>query len=113
MFTFTVYLLKTFRFNLSFGHLCPHISVAHHYTSLQVTEQVMDEKIGRIVTRVVLPRVVMHSRHHYAVFLLEHLLYNSSVIFFHFHIAHVLRQKLQQMIDERLIGRHSQEILLV
>ncbi|CAJ2675541.1 unnamed protein product [Trifolium pratense] len=34
----------------------------------KVTEQVMDEKIGRTVTRVVLPRVVMHSRHHYAAF---------------------------------------------
>ncbi|BAT82728.1 hypothetical protein LR48_Vigan01g333400 [Vigna angularis] len=34
----------------------------------KVTEQVMDEKIGRMVTRVVLPRVVMHSRHHYAAF---------------------------------------------
>lgn len=34
---------------------------------LQVTEQVMDEKLGRTVTRVVLPRVVMHARHHYAV----------------------------------------------
>ncbi|KAL5558099.1 hypothetical protein UlMin_034310 [Ulmus minor] len=34
----------------------------------QVTEQVMDEKLGRSVTRVVLPRVVMHSRHHYAAF---------------------------------------------
>ncbi|KAE9586174.1 putative leishmanolysin [Lupinus albus] len=34
----------------------------------QVTEQVMDEKIGRMVTRVVLPRVVMHSRYHYAAF---------------------------------------------
>ncbi|XP_020223590.1 leishmanolysin-like peptidase [Cajanus cajan] len=34
----------------------------------KVTEQVMDEKIGRMVTRVVLPRVVMHSRHHYASF---------------------------------------------
>lgn len=34
---------------------------------LQVTEQVVDEKLGRIVTRVVLPRVVMHSRHHYGV----------------------------------------------
>jgi leishmanolysin len=40
--------------------------------SLQVTEQVMDEKIGRTVTRVVLPRVVMHSRHHYAVFPQKH-----------------------------------------
>ncbi|EEF52528.1 metalloendopeptidase, putative [Ricinus communis] len=34
----------------------------------QVTEQVMDEKLGRMVTRVVLPRVVMHSRHHYGAF---------------------------------------------
>ncbi|KAK7352359.1 hypothetical protein VNO80_17779 [Phaseolus coccineus] len=34
----------------------------------QVTEQVMDEKLGRMVTRVVLPRVVMHSRYHYAAF---------------------------------------------
>ncbi|KAL1353747.1 uncharacterized protein [Arachis hypogaea] len=34
----------------------------------QVTEQIMDEKIGRMVTRVVLPRVVMHSRHHYGAF---------------------------------------------
>ncbi|BBG94942.1 metalloendopeptidase [Prunus dulcis] len=32
----------------------------------QVTEQIMDEKLGRMVTRVVLPRVVMHSRYHYA-----------------------------------------------
>jgi hypothetical protein len=45
---------------------------------MQVTEQVMDEKIGRTVTRVVLPRVVMHSRHHYAVFPWEHFLYNSN-----------------------------------
>lgn len=28
----------------------------------------MDEKLGRMVTRVVLPRVVMHSRHHFGVF---------------------------------------------
>ncbi|XP_076888292.1 uncharacterized protein LOC143538675 [Bidens hawaiensis] len=34
----------------------------------QVTEQIMDEKLGRMVTRVVLPRVVMHSRHHYGTF---------------------------------------------
>ncbi|OMO75031.1 Peptidase M8, leishmanolysin [Corchorus olitorius] len=34
----------------------------------QVTEQIMDEKLGRMVTRVVLPRVVMHSRHHYGAF---------------------------------------------
>ncbi|KAJ6813620.1 uncharacterized protein M6B38_142360 [Iris pallida] len=34
----------------------------------QVTMQVMDEKLGRMVTRVVLPRVVMHSRYHYGAF---------------------------------------------
>nr|XP_008357189.2 LOW QUALITY PROTEIN: leishmanolysin homolog [Malus domestica] len=34
----------------------------------QVTEQIMDEKLGRMVTRVLLPRVVMHSRYHYAAF---------------------------------------------
>ncbi|XP_061968760.1 uncharacterized protein LOC133692091 isoform X2 [Populus nigra] len=34
----------------------------------QVTEQLMDEKLGRMVTRVVLPRVVMHSRNHYGAF---------------------------------------------
>ncbi|KAJ6320758.1 hypothetical protein OIU78_016033 [Salix suchowensis] len=34
----------------------------------KVTEQIMDEKLGRMVTRVVLPRVVMHSRHHYGAF---------------------------------------------
>ncbi|KAA8537669.1 hypothetical protein F0562_027341 [Nyssa sinensis] len=34
----------------------------------QVTEQVMDEKLGRMVTRVVLPHVVMHSRYHYGAF---------------------------------------------
>ncbi|CAL9173283.1 unnamed protein product [Musa hybrid cultivar] len=34
----------------------------------QVTVQVMDEKLGRMVTRVVLPRVVMHARHHYGAF---------------------------------------------
>lgn len=34
----------------------------------QVTEQIMDEKLGRMATRVVLPRVVMHSRHHYGAF---------------------------------------------
>ncbi|XP_051150970.1 uncharacterized protein LOC127265279 [Andrographis paniculata] len=34
----------------------------------RVTDQVMDEKLGRMVTRVVLPRVVMHSRYHYGAF---------------------------------------------
>ncbi|XP_024039919.1 uncharacterized protein LOC18041730 isoform X1 [Citrus clementina] len=34
----------------------------------QVIQQVMDEKLGRMVTRVVLPHVVMHSRYHYGAF---------------------------------------------
>ncbi|KAL4180479.1 hypothetical protein AMTRI_Chr13g92280 [Amborella trichopoda] len=34
----------------------------------QVTSQSVDEKLGRMVTRVVLPRVVMHSRYHYGAF---------------------------------------------
>ncbi|KAK9165605.1 hypothetical protein Scep_000796 [Stephania cephalantha] len=34
----------------------------------QVTVQAMDEKLGRMVTRVVLPRVIMHSRYHYSAF---------------------------------------------
>lgn len=34
----------------------------------RVTEQVMDENLGRMVTRVVLPRVVMRSRYHYGAF---------------------------------------------
>lgn len=34
----------------------------------QVTQYAMDEKLGRMVTRVVLPRVVMHSRHHFGTF---------------------------------------------
>lgn len=29
--------------------------------------QAIDEKLGRMVTRVVLPHVVMYSRHHYGV----------------------------------------------
>ncbi|GJZ23611.1 SCAR/WAVE family protein [Tanacetum coccineum] len=33
----------------------------------RVTKQIMDEKLGRTVTRVVLPRIVMHSRYHYMV----------------------------------------------
>lgn len=34
---------------------------------MQVTIQSMDEKLGRTVTRVVLPRVVMRARYHYGV----------------------------------------------
>lgn len=46
--------------------------------------QSMDEKLGRMVTRVVLPRVIMHSRHHYGVSfpvgLLVHLYLNIFII---------------------------------
>lgn len=34
----------------------------------KVTVQTMDKNLGRMVTRVILPRVVMHSRHHYGAF---------------------------------------------
>ncbi|KAM7518265.1 hypothetical protein LguiB_017227 [Lonicera macranthoides] len=34
----------------------------------QVTEEAIDEKLGRVVTRVLLPRVIMHSRYHYGAF---------------------------------------------
>ncbi|KAI7747342.1 hypothetical protein M8C21_019370, partial [Ambrosia artemisiifolia] len=34
----------------------------------KVTEQTMYEKLGRMVTRVVLPHVIMHSRHHYGTY---------------------------------------------
>lgn len=54
----------------------------------------MDEKIGRAVTRVVLPRVVMHSRHHYAVFPRE-IFCMISLSVFNLHICSVLNQKLQ------------------
>ncbi|CAA6663041.1 unnamed protein product [Spirodela intermedia] len=58
---------------LSAGHACswfdPH-AIAHFRDERkrrrnQVTVQAMDEKLGRMVTRIVLPRVVMHSRLHY------------------------------------------------
>ncbi|KAL8167894.1 hypothetical protein V2J09_009393 [Rumex salicifolius] len=34
----------------------------------QVTHQAIDERLGRMVTRVVLPRVIMHSRNHYGAY---------------------------------------------
>lgn len=40
-------------------------------SQFQVIEQIMDEKLGRMATRVVLPRVVMHSRYHYAVIVIS------------------------------------------
>lgn len=48
----------------------------------QVTVQSMDEKLGRMVTRVVLPRVIMHSRHHYGVSFTVGLLVHLYVIIF-------------------------------
>uniref|UniRef100_A0A2P2MAR1 Leishmanolysin-like peptidase n=1 Tax=Rhizophora mucronata TaxID=61149 RepID=A0A2P2MAR1_RHIMU len=49
----------------------------------QVTEQVMSDKLGRMVTRVVLPRVLMHSRHHYGVIVMFinfiHKMFDSTV----------------------------------
>ena len=38
----------------------------------------MDEKLGRMVTRVVLPRVIMHARYHYGVSILNLLLIACS-----------------------------------
>ncbi|XP_047327274.1 leishmanolysin-like peptidase [Impatiens glandulifera] len=49
-------------------HAFAHFRDERKIRRSQVTEQVMDEKIGRMVTRVVLPRVVMQSRHHYGAF---------------------------------------------
>ncbi|RLN19843.1 uncharacterized protein C2845_PM02G04150 [Panicum miliaceum] len=46
-------------------HYNNHCDLAYEIT---VTVQTLDEKLGRMVTRVVLPRVVMHSRHHYGAF---------------------------------------------
>ncbi|THU58622.1 hypothetical protein C4D60_Mb03t16300 [Musa balbisiana] len=45
----------------------PRTPVCKTHGDRPVTVQVMDEKLGRMVTRVVLPRVVMHARHHYGV----------------------------------------------
>uniref|UniRef100_A0A7N0UNJ9 EGF-like domain-containing protein n=2 Tax=Kalanchoe fedtschenkoi TaxID=63787 RepID=A0A7N0UNJ9_KALFE len=49
-------------------HAFTHFRDEHRRRRSQITEQKMDAKLGRMVTRVVLPRVVMHSRHHYAAF---------------------------------------------
>ncbi|CAA7041694.1 unnamed protein product [Microthlaspi erraticum] len=49
-------------------HAFAHFRDERKRRRTEVTEQQMDEKLGRIVTRVVLPRVVMHSRHHYGAF---------------------------------------------
>ena len=73
---------------------------------LQVTEQIMDEKLGRMVTRVVLPRVVMHSRHHYGV-----LLTFCYAEFCGFRLLKKHNEKIKQIVDDSLIDRHSQKIL--
>jgi leishmanolysin len=49
-------------------HAFAHFRDERKRRRTEVTEQQMDEKLGRLVTRVVLPRVVMHSRHHYGAF---------------------------------------------
>ncbi|KAK4796809.1 hypothetical protein SAY86_029135 [Trapa natans] len=49
-------------------HAFAHFRDERKRRRVQVTEQVLDEKLGRAVTRVVLPRVVMHSRFHYGAF---------------------------------------------
>ncbi|KAM7279442.1 hypothetical protein ACFE04_006576 [Oxalis oulophora] len=50
-------------------HAFAHFRDERKRRRTQVTEQLMDEKLGRMVMRVVLPRVVMHSRYHYGAFL--------------------------------------------
>ncbi|GAA0184462.1 metalloprotease [Lithospermum erythrorhizon] len=49
-------------------HAFAHFRDERKRRRTQVTEESMDDKLGRVVTRVVLPRVVMHSRHHYGAF---------------------------------------------
>lgn len=49
-------------------HAFAHFRDERKRRRIRVTEQAMDEKLGRMVTRVVLPRVIMHSRYHYGAF---------------------------------------------
>ncbi|PIN03756.1 Leishmanolysin-like peptidase (Peptidase M8 family) [Handroanthus impetiginosus] len=49
-------------------HAFAHFRDERKRRRARVTEQAMDEKLGRVATRVVLPRVVMHSRYHYGAF---------------------------------------------
>ncbi|KAK6118913.1 hypothetical protein DH2020_047366 [Rehmannia glutinosa] len=49
-------------------HAFAHFRDERKRRRTRVTEQAMDEKLGRVVTRVVLPRVIMHSRYHYGAF---------------------------------------------
>ncbi|KAK4429151.1 Leishmanolysin-like peptidase [Sesamum alatum] len=49
-------------------HAFAHFRDERKRRRIRVTEQAMDERLGRTVTRVVLPRVIMHSRYHYGAF---------------------------------------------
>ncbi|KAH6829201.1 metalloendopeptidase / zinc ion binding protein [Perilla frutescens var. hirtella] len=49
-------------------HAFAHFRDERKRRRIRVTEQAMDDKLGRMVTRVVLPRVIMHSRYHYGAF---------------------------------------------
>ncbi|KAL6493129.1 hypothetical protein OROGR_032888 [Orobanche gracilis] len=46
-------------------HAFAHFRDERKRRRTRVTEQAMDENFGRMITRVVLPRVIMHSRYHY------------------------------------------------
>ncbi|KMZ61468.1 putative Surface protease GP63 [Zostera marina] len=50
------------------SHAFAHFRDERKRRRVQVTARSMDEKLGRMVTRVVLPRVIMHSRHHYGAY---------------------------------------------
>ncbi|KAK9756386.1 hypothetical protein RND81_01G093400 [Saponaria officinalis] len=49
-------------------HAFAHFRDERKRRRTQVIQQSMDEQLGRTVTRVVLPRVIMHSRYHYRAF---------------------------------------------
>ncbi|KAH9604464.1 hypothetical protein KSS87_016379 [Heliosperma pusillum] len=49
-------------------HAFAHFRDERKRRRTQVIQQSMDERLGRTVTRVVLPRVIMHSRYHYGAF---------------------------------------------
>ncbi|XP_021718690.1 uncharacterized protein LOC110686392 [Chenopodium quinoa] len=49
-------------------HAFAHFRDERKRRRAQVTKHNMDERLGRMVTRVVLPRVIMHARYHYGAF---------------------------------------------
>ncbi|CAI9777817.1 unnamed protein product [Fraxinus pennsylvanica] len=49
-------------------HAFAHFRDDRKRRRIRVTEQATDEKLGRMVTKVVLPRVIMYSRYHYGAF---------------------------------------------